>query len=694
MADFLATNEFPGTGAVMQVEINFAGLRPDLPGNPAPYLETDDVKAVIVTPATAVSVEVQVPVDLVKVNNTTFNTDVTVVPIGQVLRVYRATDIEFPLVDFVSLQVVSESDLDNQARQVLYAVMESSDNAQIAIDRASFAAEVAVTANLASINAVDQAGAAVATANAASAAAAAAVVTANAANVKSDEALAAAAAAEAHADAVETLAAEAAQDADDAAASALEAVTTAGNALSVANAIDAKAQSALDASATAVGDAATALSTANAIDAKAQTALDNSATAISTANAATATANAIDAKAQSALDASAAAVDAAADADANANTRQPADATLTALAAVTLAADKLIYGTGGETAALTDLTATGRDLIGSASITAVKAKIGLPGRNVIINGNCRIAQRTTGTFTAGQAGYGGPDRFYTANGATGVFTQASSTLTIDGVSRYTVKQQVSTAASSFASGNYWLGIDQRIEGSNCRHLLGKACTLSFWFSASIAGTYSAAISAGESSNSFVSSFSIPVANTPTFITIPIATLPTTLPVVDDVQLGLIVVIGAQNSGTYATSTLNEWQAGQRFVASGATVWGTTVGANIALTRLQLEPGPGSEFEDIPFERQLAECQRYYEITSNFFYQDTPSTRIFHGRPTSFSTTKRAGPTLGVSQQLGLSNIYTYQFGSSITTSGFQVLWQNDIAGASSGLLYVAAACEL
>jgi hypothetical protein len=291
MADFLATNEFPGTGAVMQVEINFAGLRPDLPGNPAPYLETDDVKAVIVTPATDVSVEVQVPVDLVKVNNTTFNTDVTVVPVGQVLRVYRATDIEFPLVDFVSLQVVSESDLDNQARQVLYAVMESSDNAKIATDRASFAAEVAVVANVASIDAVAQAGAAVATANAASAAASAAVVTANAANVKSDEALTAAALAEDHASAVESLAAAAAQDADDAAASAVVAISTANNALSVANAIDAKAQSALDTSVVATTTANNAMDVANAIDAKAQSALDASAAATSTANAANDTAN-------------------------------------------------------------------------------------------------------------------------------------------------------------------------------------------------------------------------------------------------------------------------------------------------------------------------------------------------------------------------------------------------------------------
>ncbi|WP_314143302.1 hypothetical protein [Buttiauxella noackiae] len=52
-------------------------------------------------------------------------------------------------------------------------------------------------------------------------------------------------------------------------------------------------------------------------------------------------------------------------------TSQPLDATLTALAALVGAANKLPYFNGADTAALTDLTQVGRDIIGKSDIAAV-----------------------------------------------------------------------------------------------------------------------------------------------------------------------------------------------------------------------------------------------------------------------------------------------------------------------------------
>lgn len=54
---------------------------------------------------------------------------------------------------------------------------------------------------------------------------------------------------------------------------------------------------------------------------------------------------------------------------------QPLDATLTALAAVTTAANKLIYATGSDTFSTTDITAYGRTLLALASKSAVQTEL-------------------------------------------------------------------------------------------------------------------------------------------------------------------------------------------------------------------------------------------------------------------------------------------------------------------------------
>lgn len=301
MADYLATYETPGTGAVMQVEVNFAGQRPDLPNDPAPYLDPANVKAMIVTEATSTTVEVVRDITITLVNSTTFRTD-EIVPLGTILRVYRITDIEFPIVDFVSLQVVSEADLDLQARQTLYAVMESRDAATRAQVYANFAQSVSVEANASAKDAVEKAEAAVRTADSAALAASNAVQVANQANAKSDEALAAAEAAEEHATNVETLA----QSAQDAAAAAQQEATdarlAAENAVNIANGVDGKADAALAAAQRADTNAAEALAVANGIAATANEARAIANAAKEAADDAVAVAGAVDAKAQTALD--------------------------------------------------------------------------------------------------------------------------------------------------------------------------------------------------------------------------------------------------------------------------------------------------------------------------------------------------------------------------------------------------------
>ncbi|HAX2329973.1 TPA: hypothetical protein JW685_002199 [Escherichia coli] len=72
--------------------------------------------------------------------------------------------------------------------------------------------------------------------------------------------------------------------------------------------------------------------------------------------------------------------------------KQPLDATLTAIAALTTAADKLPYFTGNDKAALATLTEVGRDILGKAAVSDVIAYLGLTNTITQASGALQKAQ--------------------------------------------------------------------------------------------------------------------------------------------------------------------------------------------------------------------------------------------------------------------------------------------------------------
>jgi hypothetical protein len=77
---------------------------------------------------------------------------------------------------------------------------------------------------------------------------------------------------------------------------------------------------------------------------------------------------------------------------------QPLEATLTALAAVATAADKLIYATGSDTFATTDLSAFGRTLIDDANAAAARTTLGAASEPAA-TGGATSGKLTLGNFT-------------------------------------------------------------------------------------------------------------------------------------------------------------------------------------------------------------------------------------------------------------------------------------------------------
>lgn len=318
--EYLASNEFPGNGVKTDFDISFAGVRPDDTSGTTPYLNATDVKVQEVIPATQDSPEQVIDRTGSLIDANTFRVSGAPVVTGHIVRIYRATETDYNLVDYSNLQTVKEGDLDLANRQLLFVVQESHDLAVRADQSAQDGNAIAYNALTVAQDAQDKAEdaqsnvtIAINVANSALGVANSAVGIANNAVTEANEASADAAAAAAKADDAKDASDAVVGTANAAVATANAAAATANTALTTANGIDGKAQNALDQSAAASAQAAsadanatTALNTANAIDGKAQSALDASAAATTTANAANATANGVDAKAQSALDASAA----------------------------------------------------------------------------------------------------------------------------------------------------------------------------------------------------------------------------------------------------------------------------------------------------------------------------------------------------------------------------------------------------
>ena len=306
---------------------------------------------------------------------------------------------------------------------------------------------------------------------------------------------------------------------------------------------------------------------------------------------------------------------------------------------------------------------------GTGGTTADEAKslLGVPGKNRIINGDCRIAQRPSFVVT-NTNGYGGPDRFYCANSAGGQFTQSQGTLVYDGVTKYTVKQTVNSVPTDLGSNKLWTGIVQFIEGYNAYDLLGQTITISFLFKASSAGIYSVAIR--EQTSSYLTTFTA-VANVvqKVVITLPV---PSSLTIPNNNTNGLQVWVGGQNNASLVAPANGVWAATSYILAPGSKFWSFDVGATIELTDMQLEIGTkATPFERRSIGQELALCQRYYE-TGGFFHVGYGLAGNNLGSTVKYAVAKRIAPTV-ISQTNGggVNNVGTANNVATVTpTEGF------------------------
>ena len=237
-------------------------------------------------------------------------------------------------------------------------------------------------------------------------------------------------------------------------------------------------------------------------------------------------------------------------------------------------------------------------------------------KNRIINPGMVIDQRNAGASVTPTDGQYDVDRFCGRLTQASKFTlqqNAGSVTPPTGFTKYL--GATSSSAYSVVSTDFF-AIEQWIEGYNCADLAwgtanAKTVTLSFQVYSSLTGTFGGSVRTYAGGYSYPFSYSIPVANTWTQISVTIAG-PTagTWNTTNSGSIGVAFSLGA---GSTYSGTAGAWAAVNYLSATGATSVVGTNGATFYITGCQLEVGTtATNFEVRDYGRELILCQRYYQ----------------------------------------------------------------------------------
>jgi hypothetical protein len=274
--------------------------------------------------------------------------------------------------------------------------------------------------------------------------------------------------------------------------------------------------------------------------------------------------------------------------------------------------------------------------------------------NRLINGNMVIDQRnggasvtptTNGTYTLDRwrAGLSQSSKYSVQQNAGSVTPPAGFTkyLGATSLSAYSV-----TSTDIFTIAQY-------IEGQNMSDLAwgtasAKTVTLSFRVYSSLTGTFGGCISNSAVTRSYPFTYSVPVANTWTTISVTIAgdTSGTWL-TTNGIGMGVYFSLG---TGTTYSGTAGAWAGAEYYSATGAVSVVGTSGATFYITGVQFEVGSqATSFDFRSYGTELNLCQRYYQAFvqgGGYFHLGSAiSTSQVRGPRFTFFQTMRTTPTI-------------------------------------------------
>jgi hypothetical protein len=304
-------------------------------------------------------------------------------------------------------------------------------------------------------------------------------------------------------------------------------------------------------------------------------------------------------------------------------------------------------------------------------------------RNLIINGDMRIAQRATSKTGITATGYQTVDRWKPVIGTAGTWTNTQDTSVPSGQGfAYSTKWDCTTANASLSAGSLF-ALQQKFEGQMLQHIKkgtssAESLTASFWVKSNKTGTLICELEDGDNGRTISKSYTIDTADTWEKKTITFAG--DTSGTLDNdnassLNFNLWFVAGSNfTSGTLQTSwgvpTTADRVAGIMNLADSTSNY-------INITGVQLEVGDtATPFEHRPYDMELARCMRYFERTPNYGtalasasytgveWTDIPRDKsVNHAiKDVRFQVRKRAAATINFSSLNGtagqMSNVYS------------------------------------
>lgn len=245
-------------------------------------------------------------------------------------------------------------------------------------------------------------------------------------------------------------------------------------------------------------------------------------------------------------------------------------------------------------------------------------------RNLFDNGAMIIAQRGVGPTTVSLAGgFATADRWASLNFNLGNWSQ--DVINTDGITgRVSALRTTCSTADAAPLSTSYMYVSQTIEGYTLvRAMQGstslKGLALTFDAYSNVSGTYTILTvqvrSAGTTSRSVSSSYNL-TANTWSRISLPIPPdLSADVALNNQSALTVYFCLGAGSSLTGGGSLNTSWAAwpgtsNTRHV--GQTNLASAVGQFLQITRAQLEVGAPTPFENLSYDDDLRQCQRYFQ----------------------------------------------------------------------------------